>query len=60
MSTNTDTLPGAIPAGVTHTISRAFLLDGETKAKLEEGDPTHMYQTESQRVAEITVNPSKC
>lgn len=38
MSTKTDELSDANPAGVTHTISRAFLLDGQTKEKLEGGD----------------------
>lgn len=35
MSTNTDVLPGVIPAGVTHTISRAFLLHRPERAKVE-------------------------
>ena len=38
MSTKTDAPPAARPAGVTHTISRAFLLDGQTEEKLEESD----------------------
>lgn len=39
MSTKTDALPGANPAGVTHTISRAFLLEGQIKRQSwREGD----------------------
>lgn len=35
MSTKTEVLPGENPAGVTHTISLAFLLDGYTKEKVK-------------------------
>lgn len=59
MSTKTDALPGANPAGVTHTISWAFLLDGQTKAKLEEGDNNHNQQTfDRQQTYGQNVNPN--
>lgn len=47
MSTSTDTLPGAIPAGVMHTISRAFRLGEKTKVKLEEGARTDVHKAKS-------------